>query len=133
MTSLAKLYLFKITATLVFWCVPLLLFPPAFFAKLGIILPTTLGVRLLGWAYLTFCVGYALGFADELKGERNRTVLWLGITSNGGAAFLLLYFAMFDALFQNSLFAQVYLLLSGCAALLITLGLGRTALAADNS
>ena len=48
MTSLAKLYLFKIVATLVFWCVPLLLFSPAFFAKMGIVLPTTLGIRLLG-------------------------------------------------------------------------------------
>lgn len=92
-----------------------------------------LGIRLLGWAYFTLCVGYSVGLAAELNQERNKTVLWLGITSNEGSTFLLLYFVVFDTLFRNSLFARTYLLVSGAATFFITLGLARAALRTDET
>ena len=32
--------------------------------------PTEMFVRMLGWAYLALCVGYAFGLRASLRGER---------------------------------------------------------------
>ena len=80
----------KIAATVLVWCVPLLLFPSAWLIAAG--LPADLDwpfLRLLGWAYLALCVGYGFAWQAARRGEVQRGPLWMGVTSNGGASVLL--------------------------------------------
>ncbi len=95
MNSLAKVFVFKITATILFWCVPLILLPSSLLEAAGFpAQPTYLFVRMLGWAYLALCVGYAFGLAAALKGGRLMGPIWVGIVSNGGACLYLLFYGL---------------------------------------
>ncbi|AVP97726.1 hypothetical protein C7S18_11180 [Ahniella affigens] len=99
MTALARVFVVKIAATVLFWCVPLLLFPTDVLVRLGIPEPGSLllFVRLLGWAYLALCVGYGFGLAAALKGQRAMGSIAAGIVSNGGASLYLCYFGLSGA------------------------------------
>lgn len=90
MTALARILAAKIALTLALWCVPLLLFPPAWLAALGFPLPQPLlFLRLLGMAYAALVVGYGFGLRAARRGEYPAAVVWVGIASNGGACGLL--------------------------------------------
>lgn len=99
MTALARVFVVKIAATVLLWCVPLLLFPAAVLVRLGFPEPggLLLFVRLLGWAYLALCVGYGFGLAAALKGQRAMGPIVVGIISNGGASLYLCYFGFSGA------------------------------------
>lgn len=93
MNALARVFVVKIAATVLFWCVPLLLFPADVLSQLGFPEPgSLLFVRLLGWAYLALCVGYGFGLTAALKGQRAMGPIVVGIISNGGASACLSYF-----------------------------------------
>jgi hypothetical protein len=86
MSHLSKVFIFKFAATVAFWCIPLLLFPSEFLAVLGLPPQSSyMFVRMLGWAYLALCVGYAFGLKASLQGQRAAGPIWVGIVSNGGA------------------------------------------------
>lgn len=93
MTALARVFVVKIAATVLFWCMPLMLFPADVLARLGLPEPgrLLLFVRLLGFAYLALCVGYGFGLAAALKGQRAMGPIVVGIISNGGASLYLCY------------------------------------------
>ena len=123
MNALSKVYIFKILATIVVWCVPLLLFPSSWLIRhVGLVLPsdgnendddddmataksssytpsnevTIMVLRLLGWAYLALCVGYGFGLYSSIKYHRIEIApVVVGIVSNGGACLWLIKFATF--------------------------------------
>ena len=105
MNGLAVVYTFKIIATLVVWCIPLLLFPGSVLEQIG--LPSQeetsyMFLRMLGWAYLALCVGYGLGLQDALVEhdsslqDAKKPILegpvLVGLVSNGGAFLFLSYY-----------------------------------------
>ncbi len=93
MNRLASVFTFKIAATVLFWSVPLILFPRSLLEAAGFpAQPTYMFVRMLGWAYLALCVGYAFGLAAALRNERLMPPIWVGIVSNGGACVYLTYY-----------------------------------------
>ena len=93
MNNLSRVFVFKIAATIVVWCVPLILMPASWLEALGFPqLETTMFVRMLGWAYLALCVGYWFGLQAALQGRRAMGSIWVGIVSNGGACLYLLYY-----------------------------------------
>lgn len=95
MNNLSKVYVFKIFATVVFWCIPLLLFPAQLLSVVGFpVQDTYMFVRLLGWAYLALCVGYFFGLQASLKNQTLESPLYVGIVSNGGACVYLLYYGI---------------------------------------
>ena len=124
MNALSLVFVLKIAATVLFWCIPLLLFPAALLDALGLPeQPTLLFLRMLGWAYLALCVGYAFGLRAALQGERRAGPIWVGIVSNGGAC---VYLAVYGALGTWSGwggFVQFLLWSSMIATAGITLGL----------
>ncbi len=86
MNNLSNVFIFKIAATVIFWCIPLIMLPAELLAALGLPdQPSYLFVRLLGWAYLALCVGYAFGLSMSLQGQRALGPIWVGMVSNGGA------------------------------------------------
>ena len=86
MNKLSIVFIFKISATVLFWSVPLILFPHTLLESAGFPpQPSYLFVRLLGWAYLALCVGYGYGLKAALDGRRATGPIWVGIVSNGGA------------------------------------------------
>jgi hypothetical protein len=90
-SGLSVVFVLKIGITLLFWCVPLLLFPSSWLAALGVPAePGYLLLRLLGCAYLALLVGYSFGLRAALAGRRAAGPVWMGIVSNGGASLLLL-------------------------------------------
>ena len=93
MNNLAKVYVFKISATVLVWSLPLILLSASAIESAGFPeQPSYMFVRMLGWAYLALCVGYAFGLAGALKGERMPGPIWVGIISNAGAFCYLLYY-----------------------------------------
>lgn len=96
MNSLSLVLTFKIAATVLFWCVPLLLLPSSMLIELGFPAQSKdlMFVRMLGWAYLALCIGYAFGLKASLQGKRAIGPIWMGIVSNGGACILLLLFGL---------------------------------------
>ena len=83
----------KIVVTILCWCVPLLLFPPSLLETFGFPPQENMVfLRLLGWAYLALCVGYAFGWQAARHGVRARGPIWMGIVSNAGASALLVTF-----------------------------------------
>ena len=93
MNNLARVFIFKIAATVFVWCLPLILMPASWFAKAGFPEQESLMfVRLLGWAYLALCLGYWFGLKEALEGRRAMGPIWVGILSNGGAFLFLLYY-----------------------------------------
>lgn len=90
MRPLSLVFLFKIIATVTVWCGPLLLLPTEALLDLGLpIGESDVFARLLGWAYLSLCVGYVFGLAAALKGKRAMGPIWVGVISNSGACVLL--------------------------------------------
>ena len=124
MNNLAKVFVFKIAATILFWCVPLILFPASLLEAAGFpSQPTYMSVRMLGWAYLGLCVGYAFGLAAALKGARLMGPIWVGIVSNGGACGYLLYYGLAGTWTDWGWPIQVLAWGSAVATAAITLGL----------
>lgn len=95
MSNLSKVFIFKIAATVIFWCAPLLLLPSGALEELGFPKqPSYMFVRLLGWAYLALCVSYYFGLHSSLSGKPPTGAIWVGIVSNGGAFLYLLYYGV---------------------------------------
>ena len=93
MNNLSRVFIFKIAATVVFWCLPLILLPSSILGAAGFPQqPSYMFVRMLGWAYLALCVGYAFGLKAALQGKRALGAIWVGIVSNGGACLYLAYY-----------------------------------------
>ncbi len=83
----------KIAATILFWCIPLLLFPSSLLETFGFPPQENMVfLRLLGWAYFALCVGYGFGLQSARRGVRAPGPIWTGIVSNGGACVLLIVF-----------------------------------------
>ena len=80
-------------------------------------------IRMLGWAYLALCVGYAFGLKASLRGQRAAGPIWVGIVSNGGACLYLMYFGVADAWVAWGGFVQFVLWSSVLATAVITIGL----------
>lgn len=124
MNGLSKVFIAKIVATILFWCAPLILLPPAALEALGFPRQDTfLFMRLLGWAYLSLCVGYYHGLLASLKGKRSMGPIYVGIVSNGGASALLLWYGTSGGWSDWGAFVQFSMWTSALATALITAGL----------
>ena len=124
MSALSVTFIVKIGLTLVFWCVPLLLFPADLLEAIGLPPQSSwLLVRLLGWAYLALSVGYGFGLHASLQGVRAPGPIWTGIVSNGGACIWLLVFGLAGAWADWGVLARLLLWSSAAATGLITLAL----------
>ncbi len=126
MSNLSKLLLFKITGTIVLWCIPLILFPASALEMAGFPHQQNyMFARMLGWAYLALCVGYYFGLRASLAGRRCMGPIWVGIVSNGGACAYLLYYALIGAWSEWGFWVQLTGWVSTVATALITIGLFR--------
>ena len=124
MNSLSKVFIFKIAATVIFWCIPLILFPAELLAAVGFpAQPSYMFVRMLGWAYLALCVGYAFGLSASLQGQHAPGPIWVGIVSNGGACGYLIYYGLSGAWVPWGGFVQFVLWSSVVVTAAITTGL----------
>ena len=124
MNHLSKVFVFKIVATVAVWCVPLILFPVDWLDAVGFPEQDSyLFVRLLGWAYLALCVGYAFGLGAALRGERLMGPIWVGIVSNGGACGYLCAYGLSGSWAAWPAPVQVVAWGSAVATALITAGL----------
>jgi hypothetical protein len=124
MSHLSKVFMFKIAATVAFWCVPLILFPSESLEALGFPPQSSyMFVRMLGWAYLALCVGYAFGLWASLRGQGAAGPIWVGIVSNGGACVYLAYFGVSGEWSAWGGFVQFVLWSSVAATAAITIGL----------
>lgn len=124
MDNLSKVFVFKIGATVLFWCIPLILFPSTVLEAFGFpSQPSYLFVRMLGWAYLALCVGYAFGLQESLEGRRAAGPVWVGVLSNGGACAYLLFFGISGAWSTWGSVVQFVLWSSVLATAAITAGL----------
>lgn len=124
MNSLAKVLVLKIAATVFVWCVPLILLPAEVLLEVGFPKQDSyMFVRMLGWAYLALCVGYAFGLRAALQGRRLMGPIWVGIVSNGGACSYLLFYGLSGAWAEWSGFIQFIAWSSTVATALITAGL----------
>ena len=124
MSNLTKVFIFKISATIIFWCAPLILLPADTLVEAG--LPrqeSWMFLRMLGWAYLALCVGYYFGLEASLQGKKLMGPIWVGIVSNGGASAYLFYYGLSGAWSNWSAFIQFVGWASALATALITAGL----------
>ena len=80
-------------------------------------------VRMLGWAYLALCVGYAFGLQASLKGGILPGPVWAGIVSNGGACLYLLYYGVTGTWSEWGITIQTIAWGSVIATAVITAGL----------
>ena len=95
MNHLSKIFVFKIAATVIAWSLPLIFLPASALESLGFPEQESyMFVRMLGWAYLALCVGYAFGLAASLRNTRLLGPIWVGIVSNGGACLYLFYYGI---------------------------------------
>ena len=124
MNTLSKVFIFKIAATVVFWCAPLLLLPAPALEAVGFPRQDSyLFVRMLGWAYFALCVGYGFGLRAALAGKRMMAPIWVGIVSNGGASVFLFFYGVTGAWSGWGGFVQFTAWASAVATALITAGL----------
>jgi hypothetical protein len=125
MNALSLVLTFKIAATVLFWCVPLLLLPSSILIELGFPAQSNdlMFVRMLGWAYLALCIGYAFGLKFSLLGKRALGPIWVGIVSNGGACVLLLLFGLSASWNDMASFVQFIFWSSAATTAAITVGL----------
>lgn len=124
MSHLSKVFIVKIGATVLFWCIPLILFPSSLLEAVGFPpQPSYMFVRMLGWAYLALCVGYAFGLKASLAGQFALGPIWVGIVSNGGACLYLSYFGVSGTWSAWGAFVQFVLWSSVLATAAITGGL----------
>lgn len=115
---------FKIGATILCWCIPLLTFPASTLVQLGFPRQEEMMfLRMLGWAYLALCVGYAFALVDAHRGHRLVGTVWVGIVSNGGACALLLQYGVSGSWQAWGALAQIILWGSAISTGLITAGL----------
>ncbi len=86
MNNLSKVFTLKISATILFWCIPRIFMSAAVMEAAGFPKQDTyMFVRMLGWAYLALCVGYGFGLRSSLQGKSALGPIWVGIVSNAGA------------------------------------------------
>ena len=64
-------YMFKISATILFWAFPLLVTPASMLVDLGILRSKedAMSLHLLGIAYLALCLNYGFGLQASLHGK----------------------------------------------------------------
>ena len=121
MRSLAWVLKIKILCTLVLWSLPLLMLPSSWFVRIGMPEPRTMVFfRLLGAAYFALVVGYVDGLFRLRRGEDVRNTVWVGITSNGSASLILLFFGITGAWREWGIWAQLYMWVSLLATASIT-------------
>lgn len=121
MKGLRGLLIRKIVITAVFWCVPLILFPPSLFVLLGIPSPQPLiFVRLLGIAYCALLIGYYGGIKALDKHQDPIVVLNMAIVSNGGAGLIFLYFGITGGWSGWGAGAQIYMWLFTLGTFIMT-------------
>lgn len=125
MNALAAVYTFKIVATVVAWSIPLVFFPGSWLeAMLGSQdLPNLMLIRMLGWAYLSLCVGYGFGRRAALSGQILEGPIWMGVVSNGGACSFLIYYGATGSWEGLHLGVKFILWSSAIATVAITIGL----------
>ncbi len=124
MSNLSKVLIFKIVGTVLTWCVPLILLPAWVLESFGF--PPQwdyMFVRMLGWAYLSLCVGYWFALKASLQGRRLMGPIWVGIVSNGGGCLYLLYYGLIGTWADWGSAIQFIAWGSVIATALITLGL----------
>ncbi len=89
---LRAVLIFKISATILLWAAPLLLFPVTLFEALMGQVPEPISyARLLGVAYLALIVNYAGGYLQAKRGVIPWVTIWTGLVSNGGGLLMLIY------------------------------------------
>jgi predicted enzyme related to lactoylglutathione lyase len=121
---LSIVYVVKIAVTLVFWSLPLILLSPACLECIGFPRQTSyMFVRLLGWAFLVLCIGYAFGLKASLRGERDLSSIYAGIVSNAGSSIWLAYFGASGAWATWSETARVSMWASAGVTAFIAAGL----------
>ena len=126
MNPLSVVLVFKISATVLAWCIPLLLMPAELLEQVGLPPhPSYMFLRMLGWAYVALCVGYWFSLRASLQGKRLMPPIHVGIVSNGGACLFLLYYGLTGAWQEWGLLLQFIGWSSIAATALITAGLIR--------
>ena len=124
MSKLSIVFIMKIAATVLVWCIPLILFPASVLEVAGFPEQQSyMFVRMLGWAYLALCVGYYFGLRASLEGKRLMGPIWVGVVSNGGACAYLLFYGVAGAWSEWGWFIQFVGWSSAIATALITVGL----------
>lgn len=112
----------KVVFTVLFWALPLLLFPKRAARLLGMPEPQpVLFSHLLGAAFLALTAGYVFGLLNLEQDKAASDVVWVGIISNGLAFIILLMFAGQWSKWGTR--AALFLWVSTAMTLLITLGL----------
>lgn len=124
MNNLSKVFIFKIGATVLVWCVPLIFVPASWFETFGFPRQETyMFVRMLGWAYIALCVGYWFGLKESMHGRRAMAPIWMGVVSNGGAFLYLFYYGVSGTWTSWGIVPQTIGWGSAIATFLITVGL----------
>jgi hypothetical protein len=124
MLSLPRIIKFKILCTILFWCLPLLVFPPAWFSRVGLPIPEPMVlIRLLGAAYLSLTVGYVLGLRELQHGRPATQTVRIGIFSNGLACAILIYYGLTGTWSTWSIQGQFIMWSSVILTLFITVSL----------
>jgi hypothetical protein len=80
-------------------------------------------LRLLGAAFLALVGGYSTGLHKLSRGEDVRDIVWVGITSNGSAALILLLSGITGGWKEWGILARSYMWLSTLVTASITLAL----------
>lgn len=110
LSALAYVLRAKIGITLVFWCVPLLLFPKNAFEWLGFReVGSVVFLKLLGMAYLALVAGYYLGYREIASSVYPANTVRVGIVSNLGAFLLLVYFSLAGSWDSWGILAQLFM------------------------
>lgn len=105
MSALSILLLIKITVTLVFVALPLLILPKERLGSMfGLSASTPYIFRLYGVAMLALITAYASGVWQISQGQYPVGIILMGIISNGGAALAALIFGQFRKKFWLNLF-----------------------------
>ena len=124
MNHLSGVFVFKISATVLAWSLPLIFLPAHLIEATGFPPQDSyMFVRMLGWAYLALCVGYGFGLRASLQGKRAMSTIWVGIVSNGGGFAYLLYYGAIGTWSNWGPAIQFIGWSSVAATFLITLGL----------
>jgi hypothetical protein len=114
----------KVLLTLILWVLPLLTFRASWFVRIGMPEPKPMVfLRLLGAAFLALVVGYSTGLHKLSRGEDVRDIVWVGITSNGSAALILLLSGITGGWKEWGILARSYMWLSTLVTASITLAL----------
>ena len=125
LTGLVNVLRFKILATVLLWCTPIILLPNSVLEMSGV--PETqsswMFVRMLGWAYLSLCVGYYFALEEAIVGQKLKGAIWAGVVSNGGACIFLAYYGISGTWSSWHIVVNIILWGSIPATAVITLGL----------